>query len=191
MHIRAPGGESNEMMCELTHGVPSFGGRATDSGRSSVGHDRVGCFDGLGAPAAAVRQPSPVARGRGRKFDAEMACQPRQIVATPAMTKSDCDDDRLRVAPHRNAFGSPDELQEEVFDVQLLEQEVQERRRPLEPCGTGGDQPKSTGAQLLLPLLRPSLLFEPARKLSLTVVSGSVSERKPTHGRALHLDPRR
>jgi hypothetical protein len=60
-----------------------------------------------------------------RAFKTESPEDACEVVWTPAVTKCDGHDDRLRIAPDRQSSGLADERVEGILDVQLLEQHIE------------------------------------------------------------------
>jgi hypothetical protein len=97
------------------------------------------------------------------------------------VAKRDGDRDHVRPLLARHAIEIAHELREEVVGEQFRDDQLQERARPCELRGTGGEQPHGIRTKLRPPPLGIELLFRSCGVFELTIdVEEQVTER--AHG---------
>ena len=104
----------------------------------------------------------PLPRGRCER-DAQSFGETCEIVRPPTVAQGDRDGDRLRVAADGQLAGAADELGEERFGVELVEQQLQEPPRPAQGRGAFGEEPKETWADRAAPAFEVSDVLLPER----------------------------
>ena len=113
-----------------------------------------------------------------------------EIVRSPAVTQGNCDRNRLRVLANRQVAKTADEFKRAVFDVELVDEQGEERARPTNARGTLREEVEKTWTQRQTPVLEVGLVLAP--DLIQTLSFGSEGEtRWLSHGTHLRSEPPR
>src|SRR5579864_2499227 len=91
--------------------------------------------------------------------DMELLGEAREPLTSPAATQCDSDREQARPVPRRNAMEIADEVREESIGIQLLDDDLQERRRPPQRARGRRKAPHRTRTDLLAPSIGVELLF--------------------------------
>lgn len=76
-----------------------------------------------------------------------------EVVGPPTVTKRERDRDRLRITSGREAARIAQQAHELLADVQLLDERLKHRRRPLRPSRFSREQTQRVPAAVLTPVL--------------------------------------